>query len=284
MDVEQRTVKTEDFEWNVLDIDLPEPSYAVVCLHGFMGTAEDWLPLMQRLSEYARCVAVDLPGHGKTRSDLVRMPWHYIVREMVRLLNALMLPPPVLLGYSMGGRLAIAIAEAMEYQLQGLVIESASPGIEDELERLERYQQDVERALELSIQDFDHFLHRWYEQPLFASLRQHPQFQQLMEQRFQNNDPLQLAAVLKVLSVAQQPSYWQWLGATTLPVLFLAGEKDPKYVAIAQRVAALQNPAVRVEIVPGAGHMIHFEAPERFVQLVERFLSQLWWANDLGVS
>jgi len=73
MDVEQRTVKTEDFEWNVLDIDLPEPSYAVVCLHGFMGTAEDWLPLMQRLSEYARCVAVDLPGHGKTRSDLVRM-------------------------------------------------------------------------------------------------------------------------------------------------------------------------------------------------------------------
>jgi len=172
----------------------------------------------------------------------------------------------------------------MEYQLQGLVIESASPGIEDELERLERYQQDVERALELSIQDFDHFLHRWYEQPLFASLRQHPQFQQLMEQRFQNNDPLQLAAVLKVLSVAQQPSYWQWLGATTLPVLFLAGEKDPKYVAIAQRVAALQNPAVRVEIVPGAGHMIHFEAPERFVQLVERFLSQLWWANDLGVS
>ncbi len=275
--VKQRTIKTEEFEWNVWETGSPNSSCVVVCLHGFMGTGEDWVPLMQRLSEHTRCIAVDLPGHGKTRGDLEKNPWKNVMQEMIRLFNALTIPPPVVLGYSMGGRLAIAIAEAMKYQVRGLIVESALPGIDDELERLERYHQDLERALDLTIQDFDQFLQRWYDQPLFASLRQHPEFQQLMEQRFRDNDPLQLAIALKVLSVAHQPSYWQWLGATTLPVLFLAGEKDAKYAAIAQRVAALHNASVRVEIVPGAGHTIHFEAPERFAQLVEQFLSQVCW-------
>ncbi len=281
MRIEQQRVETADFQWRILRAGESTSARTLICLHGFLGTAEDWIPLIEGIAEHTRCVAVDLPGHGETQGVFEHFSWQQIMASLRQLVEQCAAPQTFVLGYSMGGRLALGLAAAAPALVHGVIVESASPGIEDDWERLQRWQHDLEVALDLMLQDFETFLEQWYRQPVFAALRHHPEFAKLLQQRYGHNEQLQLAAALKVMSVARQPSYWQWLRTATLPLLFIAGEADEKYRGIAERLAALGNAHLEVALVPKVGHMVHFEAPEVFRSLVEKFLSKFQQATSV---
>lgn len=91
----------------------------LVFLHGFLGTGEDWMPIMKALSGSARCISVDLPGHGESRIrnhgiwETKREPSLSIevVADIVNKLIDNITPGKVtLVGYSMGARTALYMA------------------------------------------------------------------------------------------------------------------------------------------------------------------------------
>ncbi len=169
---------------------------AVLFLHGFMGSAEDWRGVTAALDDRFRCLAVDLPGHG---ASLGLPPEDYTIegttRALIRLLDLLGIERPAVVGYSMGGRLALYLALHHPERCAGLFLESASPGIEDAAERRARREADEEWARRLQ-EDFGTFLADWYRQPPFASLARHEGLVEAMIEARARNDPGEPAPAL----------------------------------------------------------------------------------------
>lgn len=245
---------------------------AVLFLHGFMGCASDWNPVMDQLSAQYYCLAVDLPGHG--RSVLPAIPENQIITYLTNSIEDFLIdheiPEAVLAGYSMGGRLAIEMLRQKPERINALILESASPGITDINERSARLKADITLADRLEMEDFKQFLNEWYKQPVFASLQNHADLNQLIDKRAEN-DPVQLAKILRGFSVARQESSWPQMVDPAFPCLYMAGERDKKYTDLARKLATA-SAKLKVAIIPDAGHNIHFEQPDKYLSTVRSFL------------
>ena len=245
---------------------------AVIFLHGFMGSSEDWAEAAKSLEGRAFAVAVDLPGHG---ASVGLPPEVYTVegaaRAIVEAMDDLRVEEAVLAGYSMGGRLALYLALRYPQRFTKLLLESASPGLRDERERAARRDADEEKALRLESGDFETFLREWYRQPLFRSLaRDEKLLRSTMETR-RRNDPAELARSLRGTGTGAQPSLWGELAGLRIPTLAVAGEMDDKFVEISRRMSSI-TPEVRSVVVPGVGHNVRAEAPGTYSALLQNFL------------
>jgi 2-succinyl-6-hydroxy-2,4-cyclohexadiene-1-carboxylate synthase len=260
-----------------------DPSHpAILFLHGFMGDCHEFKQAIAELSKQFYCVAIDLMGHGQTHlidqspqdAVIVTKQEHYYTIQasaylVIEFLDFLRLDCCFLIGYSMGGRLALYLTIHFPQYFHKVALESASAGLRTDAERSDRLAKDRQLAAKLANGNFRQFLENWYQQPIFASLRSHPDFQQLLEQRLKNS-PAQLAKSLRNLSTGMQPSLWEDLPKIKTPLLLLAGELDPKFVQINQQMEQLTKGS-QLEIVPNCGHNIHFENPELFVEKIQTF-------------
>ncbi|MEJ7841248.1 MAG: 2-succinyl-6-hydroxy-2,4-cyclohexadiene-1-carboxylate synthase [Rubrobacter sp.] len=244
----------------------------MLLLHGFMGSSADWLTVTAALEGRYRCIAVDLPGHGaSTGLPSGAYTIEGAARALLDLLDDLGVERPVIAGYSMGGRLALYLALRHPDRLSGLILESASPGLKNEEERIARRAADEERAFRLESGDFETFLRDWYRQPLFAPLtRDDERLRRTLEAR-RKNDPRELAKSLRGLGTGSQPSLWEELPDLRVPALAVAGELDEKFVGISRRMerACLH---MRTAIVPGVGHNVRVEAHTAYLRLLRNFL------------
>jgi 2-succinyl-6-hydroxy-2,4-cyclohexadiene-1-carboxylate synthase len=256
------------------------PMPPVVLLHGFLGDAEDWRPVAEALGDRHHVLAVNLPGHGPdwSRVAVSAVDMAACAAGLVAQFQDLGLAQVALVGYSMGGRIALYLARQYPERVGRLVMESASPGIQDEEQRALRARQDGELATRLDAMEagsraFRTFLEDWYSQPLFASLQSHPDRRTfLIEQRLARCTPSLLAAALRGLGTGSQPSLWDELHAFRTPTLIVAGELDRKFRIIAEDMA-LACPAVASEILTGCGHNVHLENSAAFVTIVRAFLN-----------
>lgn len=242
----------------------------VLFLHGFLGSSRDFEPVMAQLSDQFCCIALDLPGHGQTAveggDDLYRMP--DTANALVDWLDEHRIPTCLLVGYSMGGRLALYLAIHFAHRFPKVILESASPGLKTEPERQARLQYDRALADQLAA-DFPAFLTGWYGQPLFQSLQQHAAFGAMLERRWQNR-PDELAKSLRSLGTGNQPSLWERLKSHRQPLLLLVGEGDRKFCRINQEMAT-HCPTAQLEIIPGCGHVVHLECPTGFTRHIRDF-------------
>lgn len=237
-----------------------------------MGSCREFHEIMRLLADRFYCLAVDLPGHGKTKTATEQ---DYTIAKtavgIIHLLDRLGISRCDLIGYSMGGRLALYLALHFPNYFSRVVLESASPGLKTEAERSQRLESDIKLAQVLETQDLSEFLTRWYEQPLFAALKQHPRFPVLLRDRLQNQ-PSGLARSLRYMSTGNQPSLWQKLAQHSIPTLLLVGELDAKFIGINREMANLCR-AARLQIVAQSGHAIHLENTSQFAATLEQFLS-----------
>ena len=251
--------------------DLSRPP--VLLLHGFLGRASDWDDIATELTPDFHTIAVDLPGHGESANlpdDCY--PIDGCAREIIALLDELALAEVGLVGYSMGGRLALYLAVHYPTRFTRVVLESASPGLRTEDQRKERREQDNERARKLESTSLDAFIREWYAQPLFTSVASRPELlEQLIGMR-STGDPNALAKSLRLMGTGDMPSLWDSLGTLPMPLLCMAGELDPKFAALAREMV-VGIPNGHAAIIPDAGHMLHFEQPELYIDRVRSFLS-----------
>ncbi len=245
----------------------------LVFLHGFLGSGSDWLSVARQFSHQFFCILPDLPGHGENVELPLSEPVNFdkIVAGLNYLLDELELERVNLLGYSMGGRIALYFSTKFPHRVEHLILEGANPGIADERSRLARATLDDQRAEQLRNLGIDTFVDRWYQMMLFGTLKKHPQILEQLKIRRKQNDARWAAKIISELSPGRQPSLWHRLGQLPMPVLLLAGQLDEKYADLMGQMAA-KIPQAILEIVPGAGHNVHLEAPQPFIKGVEQFL------------
>ncbi|MEP0547703.1 MAG: 2-succinyl-6-hydroxy-2,4-cyclohexadiene-1-carboxylate synthase [Rhodothermales bacterium] len=248
----------------------PAEAPAVLLLHGFIGAADDWHAVAADLSDAFRCIAVDLPGHG----EAVDLPDEAYTAEgttatLMATLDALGVERCHVVGYSMGGRLALYLALRHPERCARLVLESASPGLRREAERAERRALDEDRAVAIE-RDFLRFLDTWYRMPLFASLKDHPDVRAAIIERRRRNRPDEIARSLRGFGTGQQPSLWEDLPRLAIPTLAVAGSRDRKYADLAFEMAVAGPPVM--PLVVRTGHTVHAEQPALFAALVRDFI------------
>ncbi len=238
-----------------------------------MGRGDNFRQLIQHLQDKFCCVIVDLPGHGKTQvlgeDDCYRMS--PTAQGLIALLDELNISKSYLLGYSMGGRLALYLTLHFRDRFEKVILESASPGLQSDEGRSQRRQRDEILAQQLETEDFYSFLSQWYQQPLFDSVRHHPNFDRLFQNRLQNQPQL-LAISLRQMGSGSQPSLWELLPSHSVPLLLLVGEWDRKFQEINHKITQV-CPVAQLEIIPDSGHTIHWENPSAYLKSVIKFFS-----------
>jgi 2-succinyl-6-hydroxy-2,4-cyclohexadiene-1-carboxylate synthase len=239
-----------------------------------MGSAADWEAVSESLNAQYCCLAVDLPGHG---GSTALSPESYTMggaaQSVIEVLDALNIERATLVGYSMGGRIALYLALRYPERCSGLFLESASPGLEKPGEREARREADELKAKRLETEDFGKFLEDWYRQPLFASLASDEELRQRTVAERLRNDPVELAKSLRGMGTGSQPSLWDELPELRVPALAVAGELDKKFVGVGRRME--QSLTVDFTAVPNAGHNVRAESPEAYIGLLRDFLEPL---------
>jgi 2-succinyl-6-hydroxy-2,4-cyclohexadiene-1-carboxylate synthase len=253
----------------------------LVLLHGFTGSTRSWDGVIDRLRQIRRVAAVDLPGHGRSEApaDATWYRAEQTVAAVLALWDRLGIDRCDLLGYSMGGRAALHLALAAPMRIRSLILESGSPGIADPSERTARIAADESLAARIEREGMNWFAAHWESLPLFASQASLPESTRAtVRERRLANDPNGLANSLRGFGAGVPEPLWGRLGE--LPrTLLLTGELDEKYVHIARAMAA-RMPDAAIVTVPGAGHCVHLEQPEAFLEAVEDFLVPVMSGNN----
>ncbi|HVA93232.1 MAG TPA: 2-succinyl-6-hydroxy-2,4-cyclohexadiene-1-carboxylate synthase [Chloroflexota bacterium] len=256
----------------------------LILLHGFAGGSETWEEHRTTLGAHFRTLAIDLLGHGGADAppDADRYSMHHTVADLRALCDILLSPLPTggherygLLGYSMGGRVALHLALAEPERVGALVLESTSPGIADPEERAKRRRGDEELAEFTERKGVAAFTRRWEALPLFASQRRlslpirHRQRQQRLR-----NVPRGLANSLRGAGAGVAEPVHERLGELTMPTLLIVGALDERYRLHAETMQAAL-PHARLALVPDAGHNVHLEQPKLFDAQVLGFFREM---------
>ncbi|MGH9056545.1 MAG: alpha/beta fold hydrolase [Acidimicrobiales bacterium] len=234
----------------------------VVLVHGFTQSGGAWARVAEGLSRRHTVITVDAPGHGGSSgvaADLARG-----ADLMVESAGQ----PAAWVGYSMGGRYALHAALRHPRAVTRLVLVSATAGIDDPVERAARRRDDAALAARVESEGVEDFLRWWLDRPIFSTL---PPDAAALDSRI-GNTAVGLAASLRLAGTGTQEPLWTAIGALEMPVLVVAGERDPTYLAHAHRMVGCIGGNATLAIVAGAGHSCHLEQPEAFLGAVEPFL------------
>ena len=239
-------------------------SRRVVMLHGFAHTARSWRDIaveLVRADPGVTCILPDLPGHGATT---IRPSFVELAQRLATLAS-----DAVIVGYSMGARLALAAACQPNASMRGLVMVGGTAGIRDADERTRRRIDDERLAQRIGTIGTEAFLDEWLARPLFAGYA--PDTESLRDRR--RNDAHGLSYALSELGPGSQPSYWESLPQLNVPTLAVAGARDAKFAAVASEMCSLIAGCQR-RLVADAGHVAHLEKPATFVRLLSEFLQR----------
>jgi len=235
-----------------------------------MGNKHEFNLAVGMLGKEFSYLTVDLPGHSVqvfNSDECYEM--ENTAQAIISLLEQLKIKRCFLVGYSMGGRLALYLNLHFPAYFSKVILESASPGLLTHAERLERIKSDEQIARKLERSDFTAFINNWYKQPIFGSIHQHPEFERLIANRLQNN-PRELAKSLRFMGTGRQPSLWEKLKDNKNPLLLLVGENDDKFVTINKKILNY-CPLTQLKVISDCSHNIHFEQTITFVTYIRKF-------------
>lgn len=248
----------------------------VVFLHGFLGSHAIFNEALSEidLASTHRLVSLDLLGHGA--SEGAELHYRFSAKEQVAdlayFIRHYCQKPVILVGYSMGARLALSLATQYPSLCKGLVLESGHFGISSETERQSRQSLDAQRADEI-MSDYSSFLRYWEDISLFNTPHARA-INATYKQIQQNQQPIWIANSLLGFGAGTMPSVENRLTSLRMPVLLLVGEDDSKFKAINQRMH-LMLPSSYLSIIKGAGHRVHWDNPKTWQKEIELFISQL---------
>ncbi|PJG85965.1 2-succinyl-6-hydroxy-2,4-cyclohexadiene-1-carboxylate synthase [Conservatibacter flavescens] len=239
----------------------------LIFLHGLLGSQSDWQNVIEKLPHF-RCIALDLPFHGEAKCVKHVVDFetscHYLAEKIQA---AAQHRPYFLVGYSLGGRLALYYAlqaNVNKSGLQGLILEGANLGLHLETEKQVRWQQDQYWAQRFTQEPASKVLDDWYQQPVFAHLNT-TQRRALVQKRADNCGE-NIANMLLATSLAKQPDFTHTIHTTSLPIFYICGEYDHKFRQLATQYQ--YSPI----IIEQAGHNAHQENPTQFAEkLIEIF-------------
>lgn len=248
----------------------------VLLVHGFSGRGASWGGHAAALRRAFRTVVVDLPGHGRSgTAEPARMSVERTADDLAAILGCLDAVPAHVVGYSLGGRVALRLAVAHPAVVRRLVLESPSAGLATAAERAARRAADEAMADALERGGVAAFVDRWEAQPVFASHAALAPARAARQRAIRlANRADGLAASLRGAGQGAMTPLFDRLASVTAPTLVIAGALDAVGLARAEAVAE-GIPAARIALVDGAGHTPHLERPAAFRRLVLDFLQEV---------
>lgn len=235
----------------------------VLALHGFTLNGSMFSELAKLVN--ATVVAPDLPGHGGR--DTTNTDWAQAVGEVGRVVRDT--APDLVLGYSMGGRIALAAALDDHAAFPRLVLVSTSLGIADRHRRAARRRADAARAAAIETGGLAAFLEEWGRQPQLQSPNSLLDLKAIRER----SSAIGISSALHGMGQGAQPHLGHRLAGLPMPVVWVAGGHDHKYVQIAEQAAQACR-AGTVEIVAGAFHNVVADRPDAIAAILAKQLSR----------
>ncbi len=247
-------------------------------LHGFTQAGGSWNSVLRAFddlsnnnslnqenhhnSNSAEMILPDLPGHGRSANIAIGL-------DATADLLANAFGPAVYVGYSMGGRVALHLAQRYPHLVRGLLLFGATPGLATEHERAQRRNADEILAQDLEATNVSTFLTRWLSSPLFATLPHDPDDLALRRQ----NTVEGLASSLRLSGTGSQASLWDTLYTISAPTIVAAGDRDEKFTAIGQTMTERIKSNATFEVVADAGHACHLEQPQQAATILASLLA-----------
>ncbi|MCF7806791.1 MAG: alpha/beta fold hydrolase, partial [Simkaniaceae bacterium] len=230
----------------------------ILFLHGFLGSHVDFLPIMQSLP--SPCIAIDFFGHGQSPPPPKDLNFHTAAKAIAQHLDE----PVHIVGYSMGGRLALALQYYFPHLVCKIILISAHPGLENK-HKQKRQEYHDEWLRKLASLSLPRFLKEWYEQPLFKTFSQHPNFQHIVKQReLQSRESL--SVVFDRLSVIHQPPFHHLFDNNPSSFTLVVGEEDKTYLELYRHYA--ESKRINLKSIPHVGHSVHIEAKDQLLRVI----------------
>jgi 2-succinyl-6-hydroxy-2,4-cyclohexadiene-1-carboxylate synthase len=249
----------------------------VLLLHGFTGSTRSLDEIAEGLARDFRVVSLDLVGHGRSDAprdrDAYRM--ERCTAQVDAACHALGLGSLPVIGYSMGGRAALALAVAQPARVAALVVVGASAGLADAAARAARVRADEALATRIERDGLEAFVDAWMALDLFASQAERLAPSARVRARTQrlDNRPHGLANSLRGMGTGAQPPLHEKLADVQVPVTLVVGDEDTKFRAIARDLSS-RLPDAEIEILAEAGHAAHLERPRAFLEVARRALQR----------
>lgn len=252
----------------------------VTLLHGFTQNGRSWLEVISRMPAGWKWIVPDLRGHGDTLTRPGALcTMDACTEDLVMLWDHLGMDRSHLVGYSMGGRMALHVAAKRPERLLSLLTIGAHAGLDSEA-REGRRLGDEALAQRIEKEGVEAFVDYWSRLPLFAGQdRRGPGFLAQVRAERLKNHAAGLSCSLRGMGAGAMEPVWGRLSRISFPSTFVAGQLDHGYVASARKLAAAV-PGARMEIVPRAGHAVHQERPDAFARALSAHLAPAAAAGD----
>ena len=249
---------------------------ALVLLHGFSQSSETWRECAPLLTKHRSVFALDAIGHGESHKP-ADATW-YRAQEMHEVLDSFLDTMDQdscdLLGYSMGGRIALGYACKKPQRLTSLILESTGLGCISACESQAIRTRNEKMACLLEKEGIEAFVEAWEKLPVFAPEKHLPRAvqKQLHTERLANK-PQALAHSLRESGQQVMPDYRDAIAALSIPILYIAGTRDIKYADLARDLQ--KKHGVDATIYTAffeSGHNVHLELPHPYCKRVNEFL------------
>jgi 2-succinyl-6-hydroxy-2,4-cyclohexadiene-1-carboxylate synthase len=244
----------------------------LLMLHGFLGSARVFNPLIGKLKQFCNPLTIDLAGHGSTQTPALPELFSAMRQsaQLHSLLGRLQLERLIVYGYSMGGRIAVQLLARYPEHFTGAIIESSHCGITDEPERINRIKADDRLAKEIE-ENFKEFIEKWKNQQLFNHTPAN--MQALYTSVMASQKPKLMAASLRGFGAGVMPAVCENLRQCHIRLKLISGKADLRYVRKMKKIETL-NPLFSLEVVDNADHRVHACQQEEWLNIVRNFLAQ----------
>ena len=262
-------IEIENVKYN---IEVKGSGKPIICLHGFSENLSTWDFL--ELNGY-QLILIDLIGHGKSDrpSDLKYYSLKVILNHLNKIISKLGVKKYTILGYSMGGRIALAYALTYPAEIDKLILESVSYGEEGFKNRLKRRRIDLNLAKSIESNGIEWFTKHWSDLSIFNSQRNLSSdvINKVNNRRLANSTHA-LSNTLKSTGQGEFPCLKNQIIKLHIPILYISGEYDNKYILVGNSFEKL-NSSVSHTVITGCGHNTHLEDSKMFVEVLNKFLN-----------
>jgi 2-succinyl-6-hydroxy-2,4-cyclohexadiene-1-carboxylate synthase len=238
---------------------------SIVGIHGFLGSADDWRLVIPNGINY---FCPDLFSDPQSAHSLYPpLPYTLpLLADWINVQAAVLKEPRTLVGYSLGGRIALHALLQAPHLWQNAIIISAHPGFTDTAAKQDRRIADQNWADRFRTELWESLIADWNNQRVFENSRVPPT--SLHAEHFSRE---RLAQALEGCSLAEQADLRPSLAKLEIPLLWVVGENDPKFRGVAEDlIGSVDNPQIQVRVVADAGHRILVDQPAAIKHLINR--------------
>lgn len=275
-DLEQVTIPVDGVRLSAYAFGEGPP---LVLLHGLAASKLSWLPILRPLAERFRVIVPDLPGHGESSKPRARYTPAYFAEVVNGLLEAVGAERPILIGNSMGGRVALEVARRTPERVSGLVLlDAAAPG--GRWGWMLQFVRIVPTGLAAIPVPFQHEMIKTAIRQLFAVPDRLPEAayaagaDEFIRVHRSMRARMAVLASFRGLMADSRQEFWTFVRRIRVPSLIIWGAQDRLVSVRAGRRMASLMPAAKLHVLPSVGHVPQYEVPERTTDLILRFLDQ----------